>query len=150
MSIHHYCGFVVLRVRKVRDRKDLICQFVAIATEEGQIATEEGQNPGDNKVNPPLRFSATPHLHVRSEKVDVPVSLHRNFRFPDGKLQYRQTFVGRKLGFISGKLGIDGVKIRLQPFGGDDGRNALKHSVNAGLQCCLTYKTHTLGNVASD
>ena len=72
MSIRHYCGFVVLRVKKGRDRKDLICQFVA-------IATEEGQNPGDNKVNPPLRFSATPHLHVRSEKVDVPISLLHNF-----------------------------------------------------------------------
>jgi hypothetical protein len=44
----------VLRVKKGRDRKDLICQFVA-------IATEEGQNIRKNNFNHPLRINATFH-----------------------------------------------------------------------------------------
>ena len=92
------------------------------------LVMEEGKNIRYNNVNHQYRINATSHLHVRSEKVDVPINLLHKFLFPDGKLQQSRIFVG-------GKLGINGTKMSIQPLGGN-GRNALKNSVNVGLQYC--------------
>ena len=55
------------------------------------------------------------------EKVNITLSLLRNFRLPDGKIQQCRGGVNEI--FIAGKLEIYGMQIRIQTMVGD-GRNA--------------------------
>ena len=83
----------MLRVKKGRDRKDPICQFVAIATEA--IHRESLRHP--------ILMSGMRRLMFPSVCSAILVSRWQG-----------PTFVGRKLGFVGKKLGIDGVKMSIQ------------------------------------